>query len=121
MKLSDITPKGWLYIGIFILVVVLLVMYVKNKNKNTITTTTTVLPPANVNPNPVQSNTGSGNSFPLSYGSSGSNVSKWQTYLNSLGSKLTVDGKWGPLTEAASLSKTGYNSITEVYFNSVVK
>ena len=60
-------------------------------------------------------------SFPLKMGSRGDNVKKWQTYLNGKGADLVVDGVWGPKTEAASLKYQQLNSISEYYFNRVVK
>lgn len=118
MKLSDITPKGWLYIGIFILIVILIIYYFKNKN-TVITTVTTASPITNTVVSATSPN--KDDSFPLSYGARGANVSKWQAYLNKLGASLTVDGIWGPKTEAASIQYTKFNSITKEYFDAVVK
>ncbi len=118
--INKITTKGWITIAIIIVVIILIIVWLKNRNTSTITTTTTT--PIN-SANAVTNATSpmKDDSFPISYGSRGPNVSKWQEHLNSLGAKLTADGVWGPLTEAASISKSGFNSITEVYFKSVVK
>ena len=41
-----------------------------------------------------------GNGFPLQFGSCGSNVEKWQQYLNQRrGENLSVDGKFFPISE----------------------
>ena len=67
-----------------------------------------------------------GNEFPLQFGSCGSNVEKWQTYLNSKrGENLAVDGKFGFLTESATkrhpafgnLSTFNQGKVSEVDFN----
>jgi len=57
----------------------------------------------------------------LRNGSRGPNVTKWAIKVNTKGATLKEDGIWGPLTEAASLKYTGYNPITQDYFNTVVK
>ncbi len=111
--LSSISRNTWIIIAVVILVIIL-VIYFARKPK-TITTTTTVTQPA------ANLNISSGNGFPLQMGSSGSNVVKWQKYLNTKGAKLTEDGIWGPLTDAASLKYMGFNSVTEQYFNTVIK
>lgn len=121
LSISKITPKGWLYIGIFLVVIILIILFIRNRNKTTTTTTTTTTIPSTTSSAITNITAPTKNdSFPLSYGSRGENVKKWQMYLNSKGSTLTVDGIWGPLTEAASIAKTGYNFITENYFKSVV-
>ena len=67
-----------------------------------------------------------GNGFPLQFGSCGSNVEKWQQYLNQRrGENLSVDGKFGALTEAATkrhpafgnLSTFNQGIVSEVDFN----
>jgi hypothetical protein len=67
-----------------------------------------------------------GNEFPLQFGSCGSNVEKWQTYLNSKrGENLAVDGKFGFLTESATkrhpafgnFSTFNQGKVSEVDFN----
>lgn len=117
---SKITVKGWVTIILVIVLLWLIIRYFKNKNTITTTTTTTV-PNPNINTSSFLPSTTKDDSFPLGFGSRGENVKKWQTYLNSKGSTLNVDGVWGPLTDAASIKQTGFNSITEVYFKSVIK
>lgn len=121
LTLSRITPKGWIYVGISILVLILIILFIKNRNKTTTTTTTTTTPSNTASAITNATTPAKDDSFPLSYGSRGNNVKLWQKYLNSKGSSLVEDGVWGPLTEAASISKTGYNHITKNYFDSVVK
>lgn len=67
-----------------------------------------------------------GNEFPLQFGSCGSNVEKWQQYLNQRrGENLSVDGKFGALTEAATkrhppfgnMSSFNQGIVSEVDFN----
>ena len=54
-----------------------------------------------------------GNEFPLQFGSCGSNVEKWQTYLNSKrGENLSVDGKFGGLTESATKRHPAFGNIS---------
>lgn len=112
--LKNISTRNWIIIAAVILVIILIIYFSTRKKTITTTITEPAIQPAN--------NSGSGNdNFPLRLGSRGANVSKWQAYVNSKGGKLTVDGIWGPLTEADSLKWTGFNSITEQYFNTVVK
>lgn len=117
MKLSDITPKGWIYIGITVLLIILIIYYFKNKDN--VTTTTTATTPASAIVSATSPN--KNDSFPLSYGARGNNVKMWQTYLNTFGAGLTIDGIWGPKTEAASLQYTKFNNITEEYFRAMIK
>lgn len=113
---SSIDRKTWMIIGVAIVLLIVLIMWLKNRNKETETKKDETKPKADNN------TSGSGNNtFPLRMGSRGANVSKWQTYVNTKGGKLTVDGIWGPLTEADSLKYTGFNSVTMDYFNTVVK
>ena len=57
-------------------------------------------------------NTGSGSGFPLKKGSNNSYVTELQTMLNTKGGfKLTVDGSFGPATEAALYQAIGLKSI----------
>lgn len=64
--------------------------------------------------------------FPLQFGSCGNNVEKWQQYLNQRrGENLSVDGKFGALTEAATkrhpalgnMSTFNRGVVSEVDFN----
>lgn len=113
--LKSLDWKIWLAIIIVVVLIVILIV-INNKNKQPVVTTSTTVVNQPSNPN------SSGNdSFPLKYGSRGANVSKWQTYLNSKGANLKIDGIWGPLTDAASLKYSGFNSITQEYFNAVIK
>lgn len=106
--LKSIPTTTWIIIAI---VIIILIIYLATRSKNpTITTTTTTVVPA-------LTNVSSGNGFPLQMGSRGDNVKKWQTYLNSKGATLVVDGIWGVKTEAASLKYAGFNSVTQDYFN----
>lgn len=105
--LKSISTKNWIIIAVIILIIVLIIYF--STRKKTVTTTTTITQASIV---PVSS----GNGFPLQLGSRGPNVTKWQKYLNTKGAKLTEDGVWGPLTDAASLKYMGFNSVTETYF-----
>ena len=58
-------------------------------------------------------------SFPLQFGTCGNKVKKLQSYLNSQGSALTVDGKFGPKTEAAVQKALGVKTVSEVKFNAL--
>lgn len=111
--IKQITPKGWIAIAV-VIIVIILIIYLVRKPKTITTTTTTMVPAAIV---PISS----GNGFPLQMGSRGTNVAKWQKYLNTKGASLKEDEIWGPLTEAASLKYMGFNSVTEEYFNTVIK
>lgn len=121
MKLSNIDAKGWITIGIIVILIVFVFLYIKKKNTITTTTSAQVNPSASATAVVNATSPIKGDSFPLSYGARGANVAKWQTYLNSLGAKLVTDGIWGPKTEAASILYTKFNSITQDYFNSVIK
>lgn len=121
MKLSNIDAKGWITIGIIIILIIFIFLYIKKKNTIATTISTPVNPSASATAVINATSPVKGDSFPLSYGARGLNVSKWQTYLNSLGAKLVVDGIWGPKTEAASILYTKFNNITQDYFNAVIK
>lgn len=110
--ISKITPKGWIAIVIVLLIIILIIYFSTRKKTVTTTTSTTTVVPNNTN-----TTISSGNGFPLQMGSIGDNVKKWQTYLNSKGATLVVDGIWGVKTEAASLKYAGFNSVTQDYFN----
>lgn len=111
--LKSIPTKTWIIIGIIIvLIIILIIAYNRNKSGNTTTNVNVVEPNVNTQQRPV---------FPLQYGSRGEQVRKWQMYLNTKGAGLAEDGIWGPLTEAASLKYMGFNSVTEQYFNTVIK
>ena len=58
-------------------------------------------------------------SFPLQFGTCGNKVKKLQSYLNSKGGSLTVDGKFGPKTEAAVQKTLGAKTVSEVKFNAL--
>lgn len=108
--IKQITPKGWIIITIVILVIVLIIMYFKNKNK----TTTTTIKTQNNNTTTSYSQP----VFPLVYGSTGNEVKKVQTYLNTkYGEKLVVDGIWGALTQAAVAKNLGLSGITKTYYD----
>ena len=54
-----------------------------------------------------------GNGFPLQFGSCGSNVEKWQEYLNQRrGENLSVDGKFGAATEAATKKHPAFGNMS---------
>lgn len=112
--IKNLTAKQWILIAVIIIVIILIIYFTTRKKTVTTTTTTVISSPSN----PVIS---SGSGFPLQYGSRGENVKKWQKYLNGKGAKLVEDGIWGDLTEAASLKYMGFNSVTEQYFNTVIK
>lgn len=48
----------------------------------------------------------------LERGSSGAAVRRWQEYLIAAGQRLSADGAFGPLTEAATLAVTGERVVT---------
>ena len=78
------TKKNWVLI-LIVLVVLTLVMITINKKRSEAVVTAGA--PSGV--------------FPLTEGSSGTEVMNLQKYLNTKGETLVVDGKFGPLTRAA--------------------
>lgn len=59
--------------------------------------------------------------LPIRLGSCGNNVKLIQKFLNLQGAKLIVDGKFGPLTEAASITYLDSNIITQDIINRYLK
>jgi len=54
-----------------------------------------------------------GNGFPLQFGSCGSNVEMWQSYLNQRrGENLSVEGKFGAATEAATKRHPAFGNMS---------
>lgn len=110
MKLSKITVKQWLIVGIVILIIAIIWLSVRNKNKvTTTTTTTTPVKPGGGTTTPKEV-------FPLKLGSRNKEVGIVQTFLNGKGEKLAVDNIWGPLTNAAALRVLGTDVIDSDYF-----
>lgn len=58
-------------------------------------------------------------SFPLKFGTCGTNVKKLQNYLNSKGSGLDTDGKFGPKTEAAVQKVFGTKTVSQEKFKTI--
>lgn len=104
-------------IVVIIAIIILLNMFVKKKTTTNISSSNNSVP-----------NVGLGNiinnlplvGFPLKKGSVGSNVSTLQTYLNSKGANLSVDGVFGNLTLAALQQYTGLSEVSEQYFNTYI-
>lgn len=123
--MSKISTRGWITIAIIVVIVIFIYFKYFKTNPTTSPKVDCVKNPndpsckSNYNPS-VTLAPKIGDNFPLGKGSSGDNVKTYQIYLNSLGSSLKIDGVWGPLTEAASLKYTGFNSIPQDYFDSVV-
>lgn len=61
----------------------------------------------------------SDSSFPLKFGTCGTNVKKLQNYLNSKGSELDTDGKFGPKTEAAVQKVFGTKTVSQEKFKTI--
>ncbi len=58
--------------------------------------------------------------FPLQYGSCGSNVETWQRYLNTYyNANLSVDGKFGSRTEAATKSHPAFGNMSQFHLGRV--
>lgn len=75
---------------------------------------------SNLNPF-TPSNKYKSDSFPLKKDSGGSRVRKLQEYLNTKYSAgLTVDGKFGPLTEGALKTHTSLTQVDETWYNNNV-
>ena len=110
--IKQITPKGWIIIGVVILIIILIIYFARKPKTITTIVKNPVVPPANTN----TTTTSTGNNFPLHKGSVGDNVKKWQTYLNTKGAGLVIDGIWGNKTEAASIKYMGFNQVEESYF-----
>ena len=54
--------------------------------------------------------------FPLRFGSCGDNVKALQRHLNTKGGMLTVDGKFGPMTQSASVRLLGDSTVSATTF-----
>ena len=54
--------------------------------------------------------------FPLKRGSKGSNVTKWQTYLQTINPAIVADGVFGPKTEAATILAIGTTTVSKKDF-----
>ena len=61
----------------------------------------------------------SDSSFPLKFGTCGTNVKKLQNYLNSKGSGIDTDGKFGPKTEAAVQKVFGTKTVSQEKFKTI--
>ena len=61
----------------------------------------------------------SDSSFPLKFGTCGTNVKKLQNYLNSKGSGIDTDGKFGPKTEAAVQKVFGTKTLSQEKFKTI--
>jgi len=59
--------------------------------------------------------------LPIEFGSCGNNVKLIQKYFNANGASLTVDGKFGPKTENASIQFLGTPKITQSTINKYLK
>lgn len=114
---------------ITILVIVLLVilglyLYFKKKPSSITNTSTTTSQPKTVqipSTTPAANPTGSQSMvFPLHQGSNGFEVQELQTYLNSQGQNLTVDGSFGPATLAALQAVMGMSTVDQSTFNGIV-
>ncbi len=79
--------------------------------------------PPPVVPSPIVTPKPADSPFPLKQGSVGENVVSLQKNLNILGANLKTDGKFGPLTQSALISRVGFGQypVTEGIFNDIVK
>ncbi len=110
--IKAISPRTWIFIAIGLVILVLIILWIKNSSKDKVTTTTAI------NTNPLVTNS-TISVFPLKFGSEGNEVKVVQTYVNSKGEKLVVDGIWGPLTEASVIKILGKNIIDLTTYNTL--
>lgn len=111
--LKAITPRTWIIIAIIVVIFIIIVLYVKNKNKQVALDAAKSAPKVVVNVAPpavTQS------AFPLKQGSKGAEIKVLQSYLNTKGENLTVDGIWGPLTQASVVKVLKVNEISSDLF-----
>lgn len=120
MKINRTT----IFIIVLVVITVAILMYV-NKSKTTSKSSNT----SNTSSSPVVThtviNTGGSNStpvsnpavFPLQRGSSGNEVKQLQTYLNTLGAGITVDGQFGNATFNALQSLLNITTVSQDDFN----
>lgn len=105
--IKGVSPKAWIIISIVVVLIIILIVYIKNKNSEN-----ELALKNQQNLNKVSQSS----VFPLVYGSRGEEVKKLQSYLNSKGESLVVDGIWGPLTNASVLKVLKTSSVDNSLF-----
>ncbi len=111
--LKAVTPKQWIIVAIIVVLLIIIILYFKNKNKAAQIEAAKTAPKVVVNVAPpavTQS------AFPLKQGSKGAEVKVVQSYLNTKGENLVVDGIWGPLTQASVIKVLKVNEISSDLF-----
>jgi len=107
--LKGISPRTWIIIAIVVILIIVIILYIRNNKP-----VPKVIITGAINPVPIPVAT-----FPLMLGSRGAEVSKLQTYLNTKGETLAVDGIWGPLTQASTLKVLKVSSIDKALLDSL--
>lgn len=112
--MGDKKKKIILIVGILILFIFIYTIFVKSKNKKDEKTGKTSVSSKGVSISVPLIQYNKGNSFPLSEGSSGSNVGRLQVALNKNATiKLKVDNLFGSKTKQELLNQTGKITATE--------